>query len=334
MTTVREERDDSGAPASRALETLRDVNEHLVLAVVEAQRQLEEARRALLRRERSAEHQMDTARTQGHADNHLALLAANEKLVLAALTAQNLQAEAEQAQRRQTEFMAILAHELRTPLAPMRNVSALLERLTVDDPMLPRLKAIIERQVDHMALLVDDLLDVSRAITGKLRLNLEVVTMGALVQEAVLASQTGIDLRHQAFKLEVPSHDVMVLGDHHRLVQVISNLLDNASKYTPTGGAISLTLTTDAHDVTLTVVDSGIGITAAALPGVFGLFAQDVHAVGYNGVGLGIGLTEVHELVLAHGGTVTAHSRGATQGSQFVVTLPLLPPVPTDLPIA
>ncbi len=267
-------------------------------------------------------------------DFHASLREANEKLVLAALTAQELHADAQQAQRRQTEFMAVLAHELRTPLAPIRNVSALLERLTVDDPMLPRLKAIIERQVDHMARLVDDLLDVSRAITGKLRLQLEVVSMAAVVHEAVAASQPGIELRRQTFTLELPLVEVTVLGDSLRLVQVIGNLLDNASKYTPNGGAISLAMTADDHEMTLTVQDSGIGITAAALPGVFGLFAQDVHAVGYNGVGLGIGLTVVHELVQAHGGTVTAHSLGATQGSQFVVTLPLVPRSLDTLPTA
>jgi len=253
-----------------------------------------------------------------------ALREANEHLVLAALSAQALQAEAEAAQARQTEFMAVLAHELRNPLVPMRNVAALLAQVAPDDVVLHKMQAIIERQVSHMARLVDDLLDVSRASAGKLRLELGPVDMSSVIADTVDACRPAVDLRLQRFLISLPRVALFVHGDEVRLRQIVMNLVDNASRYTQSGGTLSLVLAAAGDQVTVTVSDSGIGIPAAALPGVFELFKQDLNAVGFNNVGLGIGLKVVQELVTAHGGTVEARSEGAGKGSQFIVTLPAM----------
>lgn len=253
-----------------------------------------------------------------------ALREANENLVLAALSAQVLQAEAEATQQRQTEFMAVLAHELRNPLVPMRNVAAILARVSPDDAVLHKMQAIIERQVVHMARLVDDLLDVSRATAGKLRLDLAPVDMTSVIADTIDACRPAIDLRLQRLSVSVPPIAAFVRGDVVRLTQIMTNLVDNASRYTPSGGMVSVVLATMGDQITVTVTDSGIGIPAAALPGVFDLFTQDLSAIGFSNVGLGIGLKVVHELVTAHGGTVEAHSNGAGQGSQFIVRLPAI----------
>ncbi len=260
-----------------------------------------------------------------HVRRHISLREANEQLVLTALSTQALLDDAEDAQRRQSDFMAVLAHELRNPLAPLRNVSAMLARVKPDDPVLPRLQAIIERQVSHMARMVDDLLDVSRANTGKLRLEMQAVEMAAVIAESIEACRPAIDLRLQHFTVQVPTVAVFVHGDPVRLTQIITNLLDNASRYTPSGGDLSLTLTADGAQIVIVVSDSGIGIAPNALAGVFDLFAQDIHAVSFSNFGLGIGLTVVHELVTAHDGTVTADSLGTGHGSQFTITLPEIP---------
>lgn len=252
---------------------------------------------------------------------HQQLREANERLVLAALNAQELHLASEQAHRRQTEFLAVMAHELRNPLAPIRTVAALLSRAGIEE--LPFLRGVIERQVAHMTRLVSDLLDVSRASTGKLRLELESVDMASVIEAAVDACRPAMLLRRQRFEAPAAMGRLEVLGDVVRLTQVVSNLLDNASKYTPNDGDIGLLVQVVGDTLVMTFSDSGIGITAAALPTIFDAFAQDPHAIGFNGVGLGIGLTVVRELVEAHGGTVAAHSAGEGQGSRFVVTLAL-----------
>ncbi len=254
---------------------------------------------------------------------HLALRDANEQLVLAVLSGQTVQQELEIANRRQSDFMGILAHELRNPLAPMSNVAAVLARLHPDDPMLPKLQAIIERQVGNMTRMLDDLLDVTRVSTGKLRINAESINLASVVQRAIEQRRAAIDARMQQFTADLPTAPVVLIADSQRIEQVLCNLLDNASKYTQNGGDIGLSLRVDDAHAIITVTDSGIGITAEALPGIFDLFAQDRHAVGFNGVGLGIGLTVVFELVLAHGGSVVAKSDGVGRGSAFIVTLPL-----------
>lgn len=256
-----------------------------------------------------------------HDRRHGQLREANEELVLAALTAQELQAAAERAQRQQKEFLAVMAHELRNPLTSIRLASTMLAESGTGDPA--RMQAIIEREVTHMARVVSDLLDISRANTGKLRIERRVADLTGIIDAAIDACRPAMDMRLQRFKVQLPSHAIAVDCDPVRLVQVLSNLLDNASKYTPESGEIGLAVAMVGDALEITVSDSGIGISTEALPDVFEPFMQDGHAIGFNGMGLGIGLTVVRELVEAHGGSVIATSAGIGQGSQFAVRLPL-----------
>jgi len=245
---------------------------------------------------------------------------ANEQLVKAALNAQERQLAAEQAHRQQAEFIAVLAHELRNPLTPIRTAAALLGRLPGRE--LPSVQAVIERQVAHLSRLIGDLLDVSRVFTGKLRLDIDWLNLADTIEQAVDACRPGMDTRRQHLQLGLPSHALRLRGDPLRLAQVVINLLDNASKYTPPGGQIALSTVVVDADIVMTVSDTGIGIAPEALPHVFEPFVQDARAVRFNGAGLGIGLALVRELVEAHGGSVVAHSAGTGLGSQFVVMLP------------
>lgn len=251
---------------------------------------------------------------------HALLQEVNEQLILAALTAQELQSASEQARREQSEFLAVLAHELRNPLTPIRTAAALLGRLSEQE--LPRVKAVIERQVAHLSRLVGDLLDVSRASTGKLRLDFGWLDLADIIDQAVDACRPAMDTHLQHLRVQVPTHTLQVRGDSVRLTQVVSNLLDNASKYTPDGGSIALCVVVVGDAIVMTISDNGIGIAAEALPHVFEPFVQELHAIGFNGAGLGIGLSVVRELVEGHGGTVVVSSAGTGRGSQFVVTLP------------
>lgn len=256
---------------------------------------------------------------------------ANEQLVLAALSAQELHAAAQQAHRRQTEFLALVAHELRSPLGPIRNAAAALGRVRTTETTVPRMQAIIERQVEHMTRLIGDLIDVSRAGTGKLRIDRQLVDVVDIIDAAIDVSRPAMDTRLQSFVVRVPSCALTLHGDPVRLAQILTNLLDNASKYTPDGGDINLSVEKADHGIVVSLSDTGIGITAEALPNVFEPFIQDTQAIVFNGAGLGIGLTVVRELVAAHGGSVVASSAGIGLGSKFVVTLPNtseLPPEP------
>jgi diguanylate cyclase len=262
------------------------------------------------------------------AQRHAQLQQANENLVLAALTAQELQASAEQAQARQMEVLAVVAHELRSPLGPIRNAAALLGLAggRADEQLLHRMQGVIERQVGHVTRLVADLLDVSRARSGRFRLERQTVDMADLIEQAVEACRPALYARLQRLDVCLPACALLVHGDPVRLTQVLGNLLDNASKYTPVGGEIGVRVKAAARAIEITVSDNGIGITAEGLSKVFEPFAQDPHAVEFNRTGLGIGLTVVRELVDAHGGRVFASSAGSGLGSQFVVTLPLIAP--------
>jgi len=289
-------------------------------------RTLESLRTSLTHREiSSAEHE----RQYG------LLRDANTQLVMAALSAQDLQAAAEQAQRRQVEFLGVLAHELRNPLGPISNAAAILGRIPTDGPLLAKVQGIIEKQVNDMARLLGDLLDVTRVTTGKLSLARETVEIVTLLDQVVQSCRPAMDARLQKFDVALPQHAVQLYADPLRLTQIMNNLLGNASKYTPEGGNISLTVSAPpgAGFMTLYVSDDGIGISAQALPRIFDAFVQDQHASVFNGAGLGIGLTVVRELVEAHGGTVEAISAGIGLGAQFRVTLPLTGfPVPAANP--
>lgn len=253
---------------------------------------------------------------------HSRLQEANEKLVIAALDARLLQEAAQRAQGRQAAFMNLVATELGNPLAPIRLAAAMLGGPRVEEPLMPLAKAIIEEQVDRMSRLVAAVRDVSRAGTFALDFERKRVDLVRVVNAAVKACRPAMDTRMQVFTVALPAGGVHVPGDAARLQQVVCNLLDNASKYTPDFGRIGLALEPGEGDVALVVSDSGIGITPLARESLFEPFAQDTHAIGFNGVGVGIGLTVVRALVEAHGGTVTAASEGRGLGSRFTVRLP------------
>jgi signal transduction histidine kinase len=252
----------------------------------------------------------------------LELREANEQLVIAALSAQSLQSRAEKALGQQKNILAIVAHELRNPLTPISMIAERMVRMPSEE--LPRMQALIEGQVQLMSRLVEDLLDVSRASTGKLQLNCSDVDMVQIVRQAIDACSPVMTARKLHFSAHVPDEILMVKGDPLRLAQILHNLLANAAKYTSADGSVELSVKAESGDLKISICDSGIGISAKTLPFIFDPYVQDVHAVGFNGSGLGIGLTVVRELVEAHGGKVTGMSEGDGRGSEFVVTLPLV----------
>lgn len=247
---------------------------------------------------------------------------ANAQLVMAALSAQDLQATAERALSQQKSVLAMVAHELRNPLTPISMIAERMVRLPSDQ--LPRMRELIESQVQHISQLVDDLLDVSRASTGKLRIDRRDVDMIQILNSAIDACSPVMNAQKQQFIAHLPDGIVLVNGDPGRLAQILNNLLANAAKYTQIDGRIELSVTVDAEVLRISISDNGIGVSAKALPFIFDPYVQDEHAIGFNGSGLGIGLTVVRELVEAHGGKVTGVSEGSGMGSEFVVTLPLL----------
>jgi diguanylate cyclase len=234
-----------------------------------------------------------------------------------------VEAQSEQSHGRQIAFLAMAAHELRNPLLPLRLAAQRLPRARTEEE-LTSLQETINSQVTQLARLIGDLLDGSRISTGKLRLERRIVDLAGIIDVAVQTCLPAIEARHHSFQRLGTPGPLSVDGDALRLAQVFSNLLQNAAKYTPDGGEISLATAAAAGDaVTITVSDNGIGITAQAMPHVFELFVQDEHAMAHDQGGMGIGLAVVRELVEAHGGTVAAHSAGKGLGSEFVVTLPL-----------
>jgi PAS domain S-box-containing protein len=227
------------------------------------------------------------------------------------------------ADRRKDEFLATLAHELRNPLAPIRNSLHVLRLAGYSDPTLERVCGMLERQVDHMVRLVDDLLEVSRITRGLVELRREPVELAQVVRSALEASQPAIDTGRHRLSLTLPPEPLVVHADPVRLSQVLTNLLNNAAKYTPDAGDIWLVAGREGNTAVISVHDTGIGIPKEMLPHVFEVFIQGDGASRRAQSGLGIGLTLVRSLVEMHGGTVTAASEGAGKGSRFVVRLPL-----------
>ncbi|HVI26407.1 MAG TPA: PAS domain S-box protein [Xanthomonadaceae bacterium] len=228
------------------------------------------------------------------------------------------------ADRRKDEFIATLAHELRNPLAPMRNCLHVLRLREDGDPQVTRLHAMMERQVGLMVRLVDDLLEVSRITRGNIDLRKRAVPLAEVIATAVETSRPHIDQGRHRLEVDLPPTTVMLDADPMRLAQVFTNLLNNAAKYTPPGGRIVIKTRTHADSVEVSVCDTGIGLPAEMLVQVFDLFAQCEHTRTHAQGGLGIGLTLVRSLVEQHGGSVEAHSDGLGKGSEFVVRLPLL----------
>ena len=235
------------------------------------------------------------------------------------------QAEAalQEADRRKDEFIAMLAHELRNPLAPIRNVINLLQRRRSLDPHVQRGGAIIARQLDYLTRLIDDLLDVSRISRDKLELRKERVDLAEIIKAAVEASRSFIDQHGHELTLALPENAIYLDGDSVRLAQVLTNLLDNAAKYTPRQGHLGLRVDQEDSSVVIRVADDGIGIAADQLPHLFDMFYQADRSYEQTQGGLGIGLTLVRRLIEMHGGTVEAHSAGRNLGSEFTVRLPI-----------
>ena len=228
-----------------------------------------------------------------------------------------------EADRHKDEFLAMLAHELRNPLAPIRNAIQVLQRISPPDPQLQKMRDMIDRQVTHMSRLVDDLLDVSRITRNKIALLKERLELMTAVGRAVETCRPLIDSRKHRLSVSLPPDPVQVEGDLTRLSQVISNLLDNAAKYTEEGGNIWLTAERSGDQVVIRVKDDGMGIPSHILPHVFDLFNQADRSLDRSQGGLGIGLTLVRRLVELHGGSVEAHSAGPGKGSEFVIYLPV-----------
>jgi two-component system, chemotaxis family, CheB/CheR fusion protein len=228
-----------------------------------------------------------------------------------------------EADRRKDEFLATLAHELRNPLAPIRNSLHLLELSGNTSSAVEYVRAMMERQVNHMVRMVDDLMEVSRITRGKIELRRERVDLDSVIRSAIETSQPWFDAAGHRLDLSIPAEPLVLDADPVRLAQVFANLLNNAAKYTEQPGTIRVAARREDGGVTVSVRDSGIGIPAEMLPRVFEMFAQIDSARGRSQGGLGIGLTLVRKLVDMHGGTVSAHSEGPGTGSEFVVRLPL-----------
>jgi len=231
----------------------------------------------------------------------------------------------QEADRLKNEFLSMLAHELRNPLAPIRNAVQVLKLRGTDEPALQAVRDLIDRQVQQLIRLVDDLLDISRITRGKIRLQIEPVDLATVVARAVETSRPVIEAKKHALTLSLPQEPVRVQGDPIRLTQVVGNLLNNAAKYTGESGSIGLSMERSNGEAVLRVRDTGVGIPANMLNTIFDLFTQVERSLDRSQGGLGIGLTLVHRLVEMHGGRVQAFSAGTNQGSEFVVRLPALP---------
>jgi signal transduction histidine kinase len=286
-----------------------------------------------------ANRKLDAANRALRREKETELAQLNERLRQAnrELTKSNdaLKAEVEQrgraeqalldADRRKDDFLAILAHELRNPLAPISNAIEILQRLGSKDPELIRMRELIDRQVRHMTRLVDDLLDVSRITQGKINLRAEPLELTGLVNRAIEAHAPAISARGHRLVVKVPETPVELTGDAVRITQVIGNLVSNAIKYTPDGGSIEVSMSTADGNAVVSVRDNGIGIDGDHLANVFDLFGQVKNARPreHTHDGLGIGLALVQRLIEMHQGQVEAKSDGAGLGSEFIVRLPL-----------
>jgi signal transduction histidine kinase/CheY-like chemotaxis protein len=256
---------------------------------------------------------------------------------LQAEIAERRQAEAklEEANRRKDEFLAMLSHELRNPLAPIRNAIEIIRRFGPQDAKIAWATDITDRQIRQLTRLVDELLDVARISQGKIVLRRAPVDLSALVAQCLETQRSAIAARKQTLTQALPSRPICVNGDGDRLQQVVNNLLNNAIKYTPEGGCLHLALSAEAGQAVLTLRDNGMGIEAELLPRIFDLFEQGQRTLDRTQGGLGVGLTLVQRLVRMHGGRVQAASAGPGQGAEFSVYLPCeTVPAADDLPPA
>ena len=254
---------------------------------------------------------------------NLELATANRSLQAEIAERQRAEAALKEADRHKDEFLAILAHELRNPLAPIRTAADIMAQLPLEVPQLVWSREVVKRQVMHLSRLVDDLLDVSRITRGIINLSRERVSVPTVAARALETVQPYIAQREHELVASITAESLVVNGDLTRLTQMLGNLLSNAAKYTPNGGRIELVVERRGREVAISVADNGIGIATESLPRLFTLFSQvptgDPHMQG----GLGIGLALVHRLAQMHDGRVEAHSPGLGKGSTFTIVLPL-----------
>ncbi len=277
------------------------------------------------KRDRDALRQLQADLEKRVRERTLALEQANETLRAEIEHRKQAEEALKEADRRKDEFLAMLAHELRNPLAPMSNALHIVRlRGGLLDHSVRQSWEIMERQVEHLSRLVDDLLDVSRITRGKIKLQTEPVDVATIVARAVEGSRPLVEARGHTLEVSVPKERLLVEGDTTRLAQILWNLLNNSAKYTPEGGRIWLTVEEVNREVVIRVKDTGLGIRAAVLPRIFDLFTQAERTLARSEGGLGIGLTLVRRLTELHGGRVEAFSEGPSRGSEFVVHLPLL----------
>jgi PAS domain S-box-containing protein len=237
-----------------------------------------------------------------------------------------------EANRSKEEFMALLSHELRSPLSPIRNALAILRQMRTNDPIIEQAGSIIDRQVEVMVRLVDDLLDISRITKGKLRLTKEPVELRVVVNHAAETARPFMDARKHEFSVALPTTPIWVQADPARTEQVIVTQLNNAAKYSDNGGLIHLTVKTEENEAVIRVLDNGVGISPEAMPHIFELFTQVDGSLGRSYGGLGIGLALASNLAEMHDGRLTASSAGMGRGCEFAIKLPLLnqPSIPTS----
>lgn len=245
------------------------------------------------------------------------------RLAADAIRAYSMHKELREADRRKNEFLAVLAHEVRNPLAAISSASRILERASPSTEEMKRFHQMIEHQVTHLARLVEDLLDISRITRGKIVLRLELVELNDILREALAGSREQIDQKGHKLKMSLSEVPILVHGDHVRLVQIITNLLDNAAKYTPAQGTIEISTKREDGFALVSVRDSGVGIAAQMIPKVFELFERVEPELGVASAGIGVGLALVRSLTSLHGGTIEVVSDGVGKGSEFVVRLPL-----------
>src|SRR3984957_4354784 len=291
------------------------LNRHLA----EANEQLAQANTALQAEKTRELHSLNESLQQANRDLE------RTNIVLQGEVAERRRAEQalKEADRHKDEFLAMLAHELRNPLAPIRNAVHLMKMKSLADPQLLLARDIIDRQLIQLSRLVDDLLDVSRITRGKINLARQRVELHELVERAVETITPAIEARGHTLDVEVPERPLAIYGDPMRLTQALGNVLGNAAKYTDSGGRITVRARRRHRDVEISVRDTGIGIVPEVLPLIFDLFTQVDQPSGRPQGGLGIGLALVRQLVEMHGGTVTASSDGPGLGSEFVIRLPV-----------
>jgi signal transduction histidine kinase len=272
-----------------------------------------------------------------YTDDHLRVLSVVASQIAAYLTACRLReqgaqivseheaarASAEAENRAKDEFLAMLAHELRNPLMAIRIAVQTIRAEAERDPTAPRETDVLERQVNHLVRLLDDLLDVSRLTRGKIELRKETATLQAIVAEALATTRGFIDARRHGVSVSLPEDPLWFEADPTRITQVVGNLLNNAAMYTPQGGEISVTGYGERGEVVLCVRDTGIGIAPEMLPRVFDLFAQTDRSLAGSERGLGVGLMLARTLIELHGGTIVVRSEGPGRGSEFIVRLPV-----------